>query len=229
MSAQDAPDWQKIVTTVTEGGEVTDAPDWERVVVGPGGTPVSGGASGYGPPVPGDFDLLYWTMSPRDITSNQGLQPGGLYLSYLSVAKLVTVTKLTVDIESTIDSFTANENFLGIYSTTVSGGVLTTLTLVAQTAAGAADGPLANTGYQAVDLSASYSMASGAYLLAVLTNWTGSTTPTIYSNGNSDRWPAPYGDSYALTSWPSNTYTSLPSSLDVADLNANYNLWMAVS
>ncbi|WP_343576730.1 hypothetical protein [Mycobacterium sp.] len=44
MTVYDAPDYQKVVTTVTATGPV-DAPDWERVVVGPGGKPVGGGGS----------------------------------------------------------------------------------------------------------------------------------------------------------------------------------------
>lgn len=69
MSAQDAPDWQKVVETVTETGEVTDAPDWERVVVGPGGTPVGSafevGSSGLSGPQeisPGDSYNFGFTM-----------------------------------------------------------------------------------------------------------------------------------------------------------------------
>lgn len=38
----DAPDWQRIVTTLSSAGAVSDAPDWERIVVGPGGVPVGG-------------------------------------------------------------------------------------------------------------------------------------------------------------------------------------------
>lgn len=43
MTSLDAPDWERIVTTVQAAGDVPDAPDWQRLVVGPGGTPVGGG------------------------------------------------------------------------------------------------------------------------------------------------------------------------------------------
>ena len=68
MSATDAPDWQRVVTTVTAAGDVPDAPDWQRIVVGPGGKPVGGGglaheyvgvSDGTEVPSPGSATLLY--------------------------------------------------------------------------------------------------------------------------------------------------------------------------
>lgn len=42
MASNDAPDWERVVTTVEAMGDVPDAPDWQRIVVGEGGAPVGG-------------------------------------------------------------------------------------------------------------------------------------------------------------------------------------------
>lgn len=61
MSATDAPDWQRVVTTVKAAGDVPDAPDWQRVVVAPGGKPVGGGGAStdtyWSQTIPGSFAL----------------------------------------------------------------------------------------------------------------------------------------------------------------------------
>jgi hypothetical protein len=45
VTSTDAPDWERVVTTVLATGDVPDAPDWERIVVGSGGAPIGGFAN----------------------------------------------------------------------------------------------------------------------------------------------------------------------------------------
>lgn len=222
MADYDAPDWQRIVTTVSAAGVSEDAPDWQRVVVGPSGTPVGGGGGGgTGEPTPAAWGWSAWTFSPIFGSSTDhfgNIRDVGLAL-FIPPSDL-TIADITFPCSQAGTGFVTDHNYVGIYETTVSGTSVTALDLVASSAAGAADSTWASAGSTAVALSASYKVSSSkVYYVAQLwdTGANANARPYFpyYAWGISstfDNWPT----SYVTNS--RNTLTSLPSSLDPSSL-----------
>lgn len=125
MSAQDAPDWQRVVETVTETGEVTDASDWQRVVVGPGGSPVGGGGgTSTGNWAPGDLGLSGWTFWPLLGDSGENLDSQGLFLTPFKATASVEVSYLWLMFRATATVSASATGQVGLYSFGFSGGII---------------------------------------------------------------------------------------------------------
>lgn len=163
----DAPDWQRIITTVIATGDVPDAPDWERIVVGPGGAPVG--------PAPGGsittpyFAAGYLAVTMDPITAAGTGSHDDLVLSFTAFspfesATISHVTAVTISGAAT----TTNESFIAIYDSgqTTAG----TATLLAQTAAGACDVPFRNTGVHIIPFASSVALTGGAFYYVAFMN-----------------------------------------------------------
>ena len=219
MSTPDAPDWQRVVQTVQSTGAVPDAPDWERIVVGPGGAPVGGGGGGGGAGglTPAVYGWQQWSAPLWTIT-NYPAWPvaGGILLVGMVAGSAATWSSAFVRVINVGTSPVTDENYVGLYAATISGGSLSSLALVASSAAGAADNAWTVAGFTPVDFATAYKVTAGTlYYAAFLANMGG--YPDI---------GGPQGTIYGLDSaiplaaYSSGPYTALPSSLTSADLTA---------
>ena len=156
----DAPDWQRIVTTVTTTGAVPDAPDWQRIVVGPAGTPV-------GPAPGGSVITPYYaagykavTVDPTTVTATLGHDD--LVMSFVAFSPFVTgpVSNVTAIVTGGANT-TTNESFICIYdSGQASAGHAT---LLGQTTAGVCDTPFRNTGTHIIPFASSINLVEGGF------------------------------------------------------------------
>lgn len=175
MSTFDSPDYQNVVTL--SSGPVSDAPDWQEVIVGPGGAPIGGGGGDLAPP---DFDLVGWTCNPFATSLSAGVSTfsnGHVWAALIKAVTSATVTHVAVSLLGAFVNYTANENFLGIYSTTVSGGAPGLSTQVAVTAAGGLDAAFVGDGVTFVPLVSSVAVTAGTlYYMAMLLNGVATNT-----------------------------------------------------
>lgn len=152
MPALDAPDFQRVVTTVLATGDVPDAPDFQRIVVSPGGTPVGGS----GTPAPGNVftaaGFTGITMWPSAATGSASVQSGRVYL--FAFTPLINTPLFSCNFcVHTVGVSTANECFVVVYT----GG----LGLVAASATGAADTAFEALGWQQVLFSTTPTLTMG--------------------------------------------------------------------
>jgi hypothetical protein len=218
VSATDSPDYQEIIA-IQLGGSLTDAPDWTNVVTGPGGGAVPGNTSAMDW-VPSDFNLSGWSAPPwaLQITANFANSTTG-YAALWPVKVTTTTTVQHVGFSSVNSgySYTANENYIGLYSVSYSGNTPNTFTLLATSAAGALEAAITPAdGFRVTALSTAVSVTAGQVIYAgVVANYTGAnqfyywpigsyfdalpTNSTVYKVVGSPFWTGPY--------------TSLPSSL----------------
>ena len=181
--ASDAPDYQRVV--VLEVSAMSDANDWEEVVVGPGGTPISGGA-GQTSWAPADFGYKGWSESVFNANfTTGGPTSGHVYLSPFKVAATGTISTLYGYCYSTTGThFTASQNFFGFYSVGNDGSGNLEWTLAATSAAGAYEADVAPDLY-AVPLSTGLAVTAGQVLYAaILLNYTGSAPSFVIINTN---------------------------------------------
>ena len=164
----DAPDWQRIVTAVEVMGTVPDAPDWERIIVGPSGGPIN---------ITGSPSLLslYATagyigvpVNPLGAQNGQSQNTGQLYLEAFNALFSGPVHSVSLAVR-TGQTLTANENFVGIYD--FGQTTANTFTLLAGSAAGAADSIWKNSGTVPVPLTTNPVLTVGqTYVVATLCN-----------------------------------------------------------
>ena len=231
MSQYDAPDWQRVVTTVTAAGVSTDAPDWQRVVVGPSGAPVGGGGGGGdGRATPAAFGWTGWTAALVDVTnSDHAANIRDVALAQFVAPSALTVSNVTWYCTTAGSGFVADHNYVGIYLATVSGMTVTALDLVASSAAGAADNAWTVAGFTAVPLSASYKMTSGdVYYLAQLWDSGSSSSRPYFGSAGITSGLEPSGMPWAWVQ-TGNATTSLPSSLTPSSLSLTGDLFFVAT
>ena len=158
----DAPDYQRVLNTTTTA--MSDAPDWEEVAVGPGGGAIgtAGGATVPHWPPDQNYAGETWDLA---LATNRGSVSvvGGLLLSGVKWVQSRTVNDVVSFWSGTDPSPTPNQNYLAVYTPTLTSGVLTALTLVASTSAGTLDPFLVLAGQQVVPLSGSLSVRAGQW------------------------------------------------------------------
>ena len=218
----DAPDWERVVTTIS-GGSVSDAPDWQRTVTGPGAAPITTPFTSY----------LGWGQPSGQVASSYpfvlinsvfNLNPGAMYLSLVIASGAATVTKAWYYLQqnATSDLTPANNN-IGLYdASTWSTG---TLALIASGNMGSLLSTGVSLGYNPVAFSASADMTAGDpyYVGIYLDSASGAQTARIgYPNVGSQGYAygsetIPWGGDYS----PSGS--SPPSSLSTADITSQFS------
>lgn len=166
MTSIDAPDWQRVVVTVTAMGDVPDAPDWQRVVVGPSGTPV-GGTSGNGLLGPwGNAGFLGVTIDPGIGPPTQGLLSPNLTVMAFTALFTGPVHNVIIPLTSGSAGFTANSTYAGVYDMgQASAG---NMTLLCTSASGAAATAWANQGSVPVAMTTNPTLTAGqSYAIGV--------------------------------------------------------------
>lgn len=168
----DAPDWERIVSTVLATGDVPDAPDWERIVVGSGGTPVGGG--GETDWVPSDLGYSGWACHPYICNFSAAVfKPtnGVVYIILIRASKTTTLTSVVLNINGASSTPTTHASFLGIYTTGIVSGVQGQPQLLGSTAAGAMDAIMQANGFHNVALASGVNVtANTMYYGALLKN-----------------------------------------------------------
>jgi hypothetical protein len=230
VSQYDAPDWQRVVTTVTAAGVSTDAPDWQRVVVGPSGAPVGGGAAELY--MPGALWGLAGQTVPWWLVNNSDDTLGSvsrIYLVPLSMPAKATVSNVWLYNATSFSPNITDANYVGIYQATSPGSTSTGYDLVASTAAGTCDTLFARTGYLTCPLTASAALdtTEGKWFAAYLYNSTHFSYGSLAAFIPQLSPPGAWGNTRTTGAG----YGSLPSSLTAADIVANYSnqAWLAVS
>ena len=230
MSQYDAPDWQRVVTTVTAAGVSTDAPDWQRVVVGPSGAPVGAGSADLY--MPGALWGFAGQTVPWWLVNDYQGGPGDvsrIYLVPLSLPAKATVSYVWLYNSVSFSPNNANANYVGIYQATSPGSASTGYDLVASTAAGTCDTLFTKTGYLTCPLTASVALdtTEGKWFAAYLYNSNHFSYGTLAAFDVQLPLPGAWGN----TRTTAQVYGSLPSSLTAADIVANYDVqtWLAVS
>ena len=215
---------------MTSAGTVTDAPDWQRVVVSPGGAPVGGGGASADQLItPVDQGYLGWTFAPQlnnGQSSNVG--SGQLYLYAVKTYKAGTIDNLSIWLLGSGNSVTADENYLGLYTPNLSGGVVTDWTLQASTATGAIDDDLVNPGLWTFPLNTGYTAKLGEIVyIGWLWNGAGIAAQAALDSPSTNffnHW------AYPVAARTSGTYTSLPTNPVLAGGSAYMFIsWGAVS
>ena len=218
----DAPDWQRIITTVAATGDVPDAPDWERIAVGPGGTPV-------GPAPGGGIISVYYnagfvgvTVDPNAAVNTSNHTEGVVALTIFSALATVAATGLTFLVYGG-DAVTANQNFLGIYDVgqTTAGHA----TLLGATAAGVCDTPFANTGLHTVNFSSPIPLIEGeSYYVGLLNN--GGIPGFPEAQPPQQQIINPLGLTYPFRAFLPAPNTVFPSSIAFSALTLNNTAWL---
>lgn len=235
MPAYDSPDYERIVTIVTSG-LVSDAPDWQRVVTGPSGgsVPGAGGASDL---IASDFGFAGWTGNPLNfpavtgsIIANSGVVTYGL----IKATKSATVTKMSISMGAAVTGITANENYLGLYSATVSGGSPGLSTLLSATSMGSWDGFTAGNGLFFATLATPVAVTAGTlYYAAMLYNANQNYSQIIhgaFAGSVFQRAIVPNGYVWGYSDG-TNGHTTLPGSFtpnDTASNHANGSPWFVM-
>ena len=219
MSTPDAPDWQRVVQTVQSTGAVPDAPDWQRVVVGPGGAPVGGGGGGGGSGLtPAIYGWQQWSAPLWTITNYPAwpVGNGSILLVGMVAESAATWSSAFVRVINVGTSPTPNSNYVGLYAATVTSGSLSSLELVASSAAGAADNAWTVAGFTPVDFATAYKVTAGTLYYAAF----------LLDMGGQPAIGGPQGTIFGLDSaiplsaYATGPYSALPSSLTSADLTA---------
>lgn len=135
MSAIDAPDWQRIVQA-QEAGLSEDAPDWQRVVTGPGGGTINITGSPSLLSLYASLGYIGCPLWPLGAQNGQSQNTGVVYLEAFQALFTGPAHSVSLAVR-TGQTLTANENFVGIYD--FGQATAGTMTLLAQSAAGAAD------------------------------------------------------------------------------------------
>lgn len=228
MPSIDAPDWQRVVTSVIAMGDVPDAPDWERIVVAPGGQPVGPLPQSIITDWPPDQGFTAWSMTPW-ICNSTGttLLNGQVNLGFTKATSTGTISHVYCNITGTVGTRVANENYMGVYTPNLTGGVVSSFTLQATSAAGEMDTLLGTTGLLKCPLTSSVSVVAGdIYYVAMLVRLSAGTCPQSWYNpgvlfGNQLNYPYTITDSSATT--------TLPPTLAVAGATfGNSYLWYAM-
>jgi hypothetical protein len=219
----DAPDWERVVTTVAATGDVPDAPDWERIVVGSGGTPIGGptaGVNAWTPYAAAGFAGV--TLDPTVINDSASHATGVMALVMFTALLTTTVNNVTILVQ-TGATCTANQNFVVIYDTgqTTAG----TATKLAQSAAGACDIPFRTSGISKVPLSTGASLTLGQnYFLGFVNN---GGTPSFYdTNVANASILNPVGTTYPIRCFGAGPFTSPPSTLAFSSLTITTHTWL---
>lgn len=222
MPSVDAPDWQRVVTTVTSTGAVPDAPDWQRIVVGPAGTPI-------GPTPGGGVISPYFTagfigVSGDPTACNNSFSHANGVLSLVLFSALATkaATSLWAVVNSG-EAVTAHENFMTIYDTgqTTAG----TATLIGATAVGACDTPFTVTGVHQIALSAPVPLIEGEnYYVGIISN--GSTPGFVGGQVNTNFTLNPLGLTLPFRAFGPGPYTTPPASLAFAAMTLTNTTWL---
>lgn len=222
MPSVDAPDWQRIVTTVQATGDVPDAPDWERIVVGPAGVPI-------GPGTPINSWSPYASAGFLGVTGDPIFYVNtGAHQS--QVLSLVMFTALASGTAGHIWAYvtangagTANENYLCIYD----AGQTTpnVATKLAQTAAGVCDAPFNSTGMHELALSSGAVLAQGQnYYVGLITN--GSNPLFVTQTSPQPIWLNPVGVTYPIRVFSAGPYTTPPGSVAFSATTVTGNAWL---
>lgn len=219
----DAPDWQRIVTTVQATGDVPDAPDWERIVVGPAGVPIGPGTpvNAWSPYAAAGF--LGLTGDPVFYVNTAGHEPGVLGLVMFTALATGTAGHVWAYVTAN-GALTANENYLCIYD--AGQATAGTATKLAQTAAGTCDSPFNTTGMHELALSSGASLVQGQnYFVGVINN--GSNAPIFVTQTSPQPiWLNPVGNAYPIRCFSPGPYTSPPGSVAFSSLSTTGNTWL---
>jgi len=218
----DAPDWQRILTTVEATGDVPDAPDWERIAVAPGGNPIgpTPGGGSLSPYFVAGFKAL--TVDPAAVTQVDGHDEGNIALTVFTPFTTFTVNYVYF-IVGGVSGLTPNENYIGIYDCGVKAA--NTYTLLCATAAGVCDTAFASSGYKKVALTNPVTLSGTSnYALAVLNN--GATPSFDFAEPNNSATPNPLSTTYPFRSYTNSTFTTLPSSIAYSAVTLTGVLWM---
>lgn len=224
----DAQDWQRVVKTVGAAGAVTDAPDWQHIVVGPGGAPVGGGgAAGDYPPA---WGYAAWTFPPGLATANNRESYTSQMFLFGAVACAKSAKAVNLCVVGTVATgLTPDKSFVVVYEPTYTAGMVTGVSLLGASAAGAMDAPMQVLGYHTIDLAAPVSLTPGnLYYIGWIMAFTG--FPGFASMPNSMA-GAPGVFPCPPTFFTSAHYTSPPASVSVTNANTAVGVeyWMALS
>lgn len=153
---------------------MTDAPDWQEVIVGPGGTPISGGGVSSSLLQPFfNAGFLGATMHPYTGVTGASLLSGTLYLMPFAAAATAAVQNVLLAV-ATGTALTSTTTIAGIYDwgETTAGS----MTLLCASASGAAATVWASSGIHPVAMSTHPTLTAGkTYAVAVQVN--GATLP----------------------------------------------------
>lgn len=171
--------------------------------------------------VPADHGFLAWTYDPTLTTGSSTTTSGTVYLAQVVLRYAATISKAQISLGSAASGVTANQNFVGLYT---SAG-----TRVAVTTAGAIDAALASSGVLTATFATPYSAAAGTYWVAFVNN---ATTPAGLGRASTLQSTSDANLTAATYRWAVNGtgQTTLPASITPAS-NTSTNsitLWTAV-
>ena len=218
----DAPDWQRIVVTVTSTGAVPDAPDWQRIVVGPAGAPVGGG--GVGGSLIGFYTangIMGVTCDPAACTGTATHGGGNISLNAFQALTTGTAGHVYLIVQSGRIP-TANQNYIGIYDAgaTTAG----TATLLGATAPGVVDAVETAIGAYKLPLAAGVPLTAGKmYYFAMLFNANG---PGMMLGTQWDPKAAnPFGNTFPFQCNTTGTFTTLPATIAFSSTVTFNDIW----
>lgn len=170
-----------------------------------------------------DLGLIAWSFDPVTTSGSTSAVSGTVFLSQITLRYAQTISNLAVAIATGASGVTANQNFLGLYT---SAG-----TRVAVTAAGAIDTAIASSGYLSQAVVTPYAAAAGTYWVAYLNN---ATTAALLQRGTgatlsiANVGMTGAGMRYAVNG---TAQTSLPATITPASNSATnaFPLWAAAS
>lgn len=223
VASLDAPDWQRVVTSVTSTGAVPDAPDWERIVVGPSGTPVAPLPSSIVTDWPPDFGWNGWSLplwTCNDSIST--LLNGKVNLGFCKATTSGSIGHLYFVTTGLWGARVANECYMGLYTPNFTAGIVTSFTLVSSSAAGVLEGLVATQGLIKCPISPAVNVTAGnIYYVGLLVNLSSGSAPQAWYSGNV---VVPAGFTYQYTITAGTTSTTLPPTMNVAGatLGADY-------
>lgn len=113
--AMDVPDWEKVVTVVPSFVAGDDVPDWEKVVIGPGNTPIGGGAAGL-------LATHQYAPSPRVDLNAAAISPiidsTNLTISFTTTASGLGSTQVLVRLQATVQVQAGYQSWWSVYDHT---------------------------------------------------------------------------------------------------------------
>lgn len=222
MSQYDSPDYQRIITLV-QGGAMTDAPDWQQVITGPSGGVVPGVVASVDW-APSDLNLVGWSypINLTDASTSQVMATGTLQAWPVKATAATSITHVGAPFACAGVTFTANQNFMGIYTSSYTSGNPVTFSRAATTAAGAIESTLtASGGMKFFALSSSVAVTAGQVLwVAALVNWTGAINAVVKAIPNNPGLTTTNDTHWKfVAAWESaGPYTTLPASVTFAGI-----------
>ena len=163
---------------------------------------------------PEDQALIAWAFDPVGAGFTSVITAGALYLTKMRLAKAATITNIIQHIGTGGSSLTANQNYLGLYS---SSGTLLRSSADQST-------NWQSLGSKTTALTTPYSAAAGIYYVGMLSNGTTPPVPSGRLSGGYLNYPLVTGTSRAGTY--GTAQTSLPSTLTMESMVAsNQILW----